>query len=126
MEMLSNWFSKNRAVDQYRRYRLAGKELNHKIMRAFVDDAVIETAARTLGLWKQKRLVLGTEDDTSVLMDFGLYEVPRQGRQLIKRYQEEKGGSNEVERDLLAAMIEATTGLFEVKQIYRRKCQLDL
>lgn len=113
-------------VQRYRRYRNAGRNLNHKIIETCMTDDIFETAARALGLGKNKRLVLDSEDELSVMMEYGLYEVPQDGRNLIQRYQAEKGGSNRVERDLLEAMSRAETGLFSVERVLEQKSQIDV
>ena len=121
------WFiSGSSAIKQYRRYRKVGEELHHKIINAFVDSDILEIAARTLGLGRNRQLVLDSEDELSVLMDFSLYEIRRQGKNLVERYQEEKGGSNRIEGELLDAMLRARTGLFKVKGIMRDKYSLEL
>jgi hypothetical protein len=124
--MSSSWLSGSSTVKQYRRYRKAGRDLNHKIIETFVDDKILEKAARTLGLGKNRRLVLDSKDDLSVLMDFALYEVRQHGKNLVERYQEEKGGSNRIERDLLASMVKAGTGLFKVEGISSQGYSLEL
>ena len=70
--MFLNRVSGSPAVKQYRRYRNAGRALNQKIIEVLVDSSVIEKSARALGLGKNRRLILDTEDDLSVLMDFAL------------------------------------------------------
>lgn len=124
--MLSSWLSGSSTVKQYRRYRKVGRELNQKIIETLVDDKILEKAARALGLGKNHRLVLDSEDDLSVLMDFALYEVRQRGKNLVERYQEEKGGSNRIERDLLASMVKAGTGLFKVEGISSQRYSLEL
>ncbi|MCX7680576.1 MAG: hypothetical protein N2508_01190 [Anaerolineae bacterium] len=112
-------------MKEYKKFRLAGRELNQKIIEAYVDDFVLEKAARALRLGGNRRLVLDSEDELSVLMDFALYEVPRKGRQnLVALYAEEHGGTNAIERELLAAMVKAHTGLFKVTQVLPDECQI--
>lgn len=78
-----------------------------------------------MGLGRKRRSVLESEDELSVLMDFALYEIPLKGKKnLVELYAEERGGANPVERELLAAMVEAQTGLFKVTQVLPDKCQI--
>jgi hypothetical protein len=104
-------------IKEYQRYRQVGRDLNHKIIRAFVDHAVIDRAARALGLGKNRQLFLDDEDELDVLMDFSLYEVKQLKKTPIERYREEKGGSNQIEQELLNAMLAAQTGLFRVEDV---------
>jgi len=124
--MLSGLFSFNSTVKHYRRYRTVGKILNQKIIDAYVTKEVIEQAARVLGLVKNRQLVFDSEYEMSVLMDFVLYEVPLRGKTVVQRYQEEKGGSDKVEKELLNAMVAAQTSIFRVEQIWKTKRQLGL
>ncbi len=113
-------------VAQYRRYRSAGRKLNHRIIDNFMSEDVLDIAAHNLGLGKKKRLVLDTEDDLDVLMDYGLYEIPREGKNLVRHYAASMSNASRTERDLLAAMAQATTGLFKVEQILPSRCRLSL
>ena len=113
-------------VEQYRRYRTAGKKLNSKIVDAMVSEAVLTTAARDLHLGQDKRLMFDNESEPDVLMDYALYEILQDGQTLIERYTIERGGSNRVERDLLEVMLKAKTGLFRVEQVLASRYQLNL
>jgi hypothetical protein len=113
-------------VKQYRRYRNASRELNNKIIKALVDNEMLDEAVPALGLGKNRQLFVDSKDDLDVLMDYALYEVPRQGKNVVQRYQQEKGGSSRVERELLAAMVKARTGLFKVERVSPWTYSLDL
>ena len=113
-------------VEQYQRYRTAGRKLNHKIIDAFMSETVFDAAVRTLELGKKKHLTLDSEDDLDVLMDYGLYEIPPEGKNLVEHYAAKIGGRNRTERDLLEAMIRAKTGLFKVEHLLAARYQLSL
>ena len=113
-------------VEQYRRYRTAGKKLNSKIVDAMVSEAVLTTAARDLHLGQDKRLMFDNESEPDVLMDYALYEILQDGQTLIERYTIERGGSNRVERDLLEVMLKAKAGLFRVEQVLASRYLLNL
>jgi len=111
----------------YRRYRVDGKALNHKIMEATLDRAAIQHAARALGMMGRDNMVIfDSEDETSVLMDFALYEYKARGKNAVERYQEEIGGETEIERELLAAMVASSTSLFRVESVSRKTYSLSL
>ena len=116
----------NPSLEQYRRYRAAGKSLSQKIMKALMTNSVINRAARALGLGQNNRLVLDSEDEISVLADFAFYEVLQHGYSLVQKYQDDYGPNNEVERGLLDAMVKAKTGLFRVEGVWSQKGQLDM
>lgn len=114
-------------VERYKRYRGAGQKLNHKIIDAMMTEAVLATAADQLGVREsKKRLVLRDADEGDVLMDFALYEVPVEGKNLVTRYAEKVGGKSRTERDLLIAMGVARTSLFQVTTVRPLTCQLEL
>ena len=113
-------------VKQYRRYRKAGIALHQKIIEKYVDDKIIGEAARELELGENHELNLDTEDDLSVLMEFAIYEIKDDESNFVEKYQKEVGGRNRVERDLLAAKIKGTTGLFIVRDIWRERYNVGL
>jgi len=113
-------------VKQYRRYRKAGMALHHKVIDKYVDDQVLNEAASSLGLGEEHQLVLDTEDDLSVMMEYSIYEKRREKQNFIERYQHEVGGRNRVERDLLTAKANARTGLFRVDEIWSDRYSLRL
>lgn len=107
-------------VSTYRRYRADVKELNHKIMKATLDEATILGAARALGIKGQGReLILDSEEDLDNLMDYALYEYRMQGKNAVERYQEEIGAESQMEQELLTAMVASSTSLFQVTSFSR-------
>lgn len=115
------------SVRVYRRYRVAARALNHKIMEATLERAAIMYAARALGMkGPGNRVFFDSEDETSILMDFALYEHKTRGQSAVERYQEEIGGETEIERELLAAMVAASTSLFRAESVFRETYSLRL
>lgn len=91
-------FRTDQTVKEYQRYRKVEQDLNQKILDAYFNEPALEKAATMLRLGKKRRLVLDTKDELSVVMDFVLYEVRQvDGKNLIERYAEEKGGANAIE-----------------------------
>jgi hypothetical protein len=123
---MSFLFGGSSTVKEYQRYRNAGRELNQKMIETYIDESVLEKAARLLKLGKNRRLVLDTQDDLSVLMDFALYEIKQNGKNIIERYTDEKGGRNFIERELLSAMTSAKVGLFKLDDVDKNNCHLRL
>ncbi len=114
-------------IKQYRRYRKAGKDLHHKVIGRYVKDDVLEEAARALGLGKNRQLDLDNEEELSVLMEYAIYEIKRDSEwNFIEQYQDEVGGKNRVERELLAAKARAETGLFRVKGVWPERHNIEL
>lgn len=104
----------------YRRYRVAGRTLNHKIIEAMLGKKALHQAGKALGiLGRDDFLVFDNEGEMSVLMDYALYEYKVKDKNAVERYEEEIGGETEIERDLLRAMLGASTSLFRVESISR-------
>jgi len=120
-------FKTNKILKEYKRYRKVGRELHHKIIDSYLKEATIKKSARMLRLLQNGQLVLDNEDDLSVLMDFALYEIRQaDGKNAVERYTKEEGGINAIERELLASMVKAQTGLFKVSRVLRDKRQIVL
>ncbi len=111
----------------YRRYRTDGRVLHHKIIDATLSKAALQFAARSLGMLGGSNVMFfDSEDETSVLMDYALYEYKPKGKNAVQQYQEEIGGETDIERELLAAMVASSTSLFRVESVSRRTYSLSL
>jgi uncharacterized protein YchJ len=70
---------------RYKHFRQIGLGLNSQLVKTLT-KADIEEGARQLGMMRKGVLVLDTEDVSSVLMDFCLHDVRRQGQNAIDRF----------------------------------------
>lgn len=114
-------------VSVYRRYRVAGKKLHHKIMDEMVDKKALQHSGKALGmLGRGDTMIFDSEGDMSVLMDYVIYEYKEQGKNAVERYREEVGGETETERELLAAMEVSSTSLFRIEYKSRETYSLGL
>lgn len=113
------------ALDEYKKHRVIGKELNIKIMDYLfkkIGKAAIEQSAKVLGFLEGKnRLVFDSEEEVSVMQDFALNEYRINSKTAIEIYQEEVGAANEIEAEILAALILAQTSLFKVTAKFEEK-----
>jgi hypothetical protein len=75
-------------LEEYKRLRVAGRGLSLRIIEKLPKPAVQE-CAKKLGLLKGKTLVLGSEDELSVLFDYCLYNYRKGGKTAIQRFMEE-------------------------------------
>ena len=100
-------------VKRYKMYRKANTELNHKVMESCLESDVMMKSAKLLGIARGDTLVLDSMDETNVLMDFALNEYKTEGKNAIEIYRE-TANYNEVERDILNALLSSYTSLFEV------------
>jgi hypothetical protein len=98
----------------YQRFRQIGLRLNHAFTRSLSKEE-IETAGQRLGMLHNGTLVFESEDETSVLMDYGIYNVETAGRNAVQKYLVESPpppGSDEMV--LLKAQLKAYYSLFQV------------
>ncbi|MDI6738143.1 MAG: hypothetical protein QME12_06550 [Nanoarchaeota archaeon] len=103
------------SVKEYKEYRKAGIKLNHEIINSCIDKEIMEKSAKMLGITgKNNILVFENEDEMNVMMDFALYEYMLEGENIVKIYRGIVGGKNEIEKDILNAMVSSYTSLFRV------------
>jgi hypothetical protein len=104
-------------IEKYKTYRKIGMELNHKIMNACLDRDVLMKSARLLGIARGDILIFDSEDETSVLMDFALNDYRVNNKNIIEIYREKIGWQNEIEKDILDALLSSYTSLFKITSI---------
>jgi hypothetical protein len=98
----------------YRRIRQLGVQLNHKLVKTLSKET-IETAGERLGILKNGILVFDSEKETSVLMDYAIYDVRVGGQNAVERYLDQSPPPpNSDEMALLKAMLEAYYSLFQI------------
>ncbi len=90
-----NLFFSPSSLKRYQRYRAALRPLHHKTIEVYVDNAVLERAARALHSGGGGQLILDSEDDMAVLMDYGIYEIKVNRQNLVQRYQAENSRPQE-------------------------------
>jgi len=101
-------------VREYKAYRRAYIELNHKIMKRNLERDQLQRSAELLGIVRRGTVVFQDEEETSVLMDFALHEYRDQDKNAIALYKETVGGASAVERAVLSALISSRTSLFRI------------
>lgn len=104
-------------IEKYKTYRKTGMKLNHKIMNTCLDRDVLMRSARLLGIARGNTLIFDSEDETSVLMDFALNEYRVNNKNTIEIYRERVGWQNEIEKDILDALLSSYTSLFKITSI---------
>ena len=71
-------------VPTYLRLRKIAMALNHKLVESLGKD-VVDEGARKLNMLQKEALVLGSEDELAVLMDYCIYNIDRGGRNAVER-----------------------------------------
>ncbi len=105
-------------IKKYETYRKIGMELNHRIIDSCLDRDVLMKSAKLLGIVGGGDIfIFDSEDETSVLMDFALNEYRLNNKNTIEVYREKMDWRNEIERDILDALLSSYTSLFKVTSI---------
>jgi hypothetical protein len=105
------------SLDRYQAYRQAARELNHQIMDALVERAVLMRAARALDIARGDTFVFESEAEMNVLMDYALYEYRRRGQALVQVYREQTTALSPLQRELLDGMCQSYTSLFRITAV---------
>src|SRR5580698_683308 len=106
-------------LPRYQQLRQLAVKLNTRLVERLPKDALDE-GGKQLGILKGKTLVLDTEDEIAVLMDYCLYNVRRQGMNTIERYlAEAPPPPDSDEMVILKGMQQARYTLFVVEAIER-------
>jgi SEC-C motif-containing protein len=104
-------------LPRYQELREVSKKLCTRMLKDLSSDALLE-AARRLGLNQGETLVLGSEDELSILMEHALHDDWREGKNAIQRYLEESPPpEGSIDRLVLESQAEAHYSLFEVKEL---------
>src|SRR3989304_2643233 len=72
-------------VAHYQRLRPIRLRLNNELVRRLSRD-VLKDGAKRIGILRGGRFVFDNEDETSVLMDYCIYAVYREGRNAVEQY----------------------------------------
>jgi len=102
----------------YLRLRQAGLRLNHKLVGTLSKEDLHE-GARRLGILHGETLVFDSPDETSVLMDYCIYNVYRGGENSAQRYLAESPPRDSVEMTVLQAMQTAYYSILQVSDVER-------
>lgn len=104
--------------ERYQGLRATSRDLNHRLVKKLT-KAVIDEGGRKLGLLKRGTLVLNTEDELSVLMDYCIYNVRKKGRTTLESFQPALDPGSD-EAICLAAMRQAFYSIFIIEAISDR------
>ena len=114
-EMMENSETRSR----YQHLRSVGTDLNHKLVRRLSRETILE-GGKKLGLLRGKQLVLGSDDELPVLMDYCIFNMRQRGCSVIEQYLAESSPEPESdEMTCLSAMQQAVYSIFEVEEVER-------
>ncbi|TXK83546.1 hypothetical protein [Paenibacillus sp. N3.4] len=102
-------------IERYKQYRQTQVELHTKILNEYVHEVDFKQAAYTLGILNnQNKVVIENEADYEALCDFNIYEKIRAGKNTLSLFAENYPSENQVENELIAAMLQSKASLYEV------------
>ena len=111
--------------DEYKRYRNASREFHSKVIEAEqISREDIERAGKLLGFMQDGRLVFKSDSETDILFDFLIYDYQIDGENVIEKFQEDYQHENRLEKEILSAMLDSYTSLFQVEKITDQRIQL--
>lgn len=112
---------------KYIQIRSVYSDFVYKILKADKDARknMIE-AGKRLGFWSGEVMEFEGEEESSVLMDYLLYEKVFKSKRLIDQYESEKHQITTDEEKILNGMIDNHDSLFEVLSINKEKSMIKL
>jgi hypothetical protein len=106
-------------ISHYKHLRMVSLNLNQKLVKRLSKD-VLYAGGRRLGILQGGTLVFNSEDETSVLMDYCIYDVRHKGRNAVEQYLIDSPPDPESdEMTCLRAMQHAIYSLFVVESVER-------
>ncbi len=116
-------------IEEYKKYRQIGMELNQKIMEVsndLIPNALLKSAKLLNLVNKDGTLIFDSEYETHILMDFMITEYQTKERRVVEIYKEKIGGENDIENEILDGLIASYTSLFKVVSTSKKEKTLTL
>jgi hypothetical protein len=117
---------KDNTMSKYKKYREVGKVLNHKIIDCFISRKIILKSGKYLGITKKETLIFDSELETAALMDFAINEYQTYEKNAVELYKENVMIENDMEMDILEALLKSFTSLYKIADIDRQNNRLIL
>jgi len=111
-------------IQAYQVWRKSLVELHKKILKTLPENTIPE-CARILGLLQNRTVVLDDEDQIQILMDLAIYEPVLPGNHsAFDLYMAAHKPESDIEEELLNAMTNSRTSLFEITEVHPHTHQL--
>ncbi len=104
-------------IEKYKLCRKIGMRLNSKIIHACVDRNAMHESGRMLEILNGDVLIFENEEEANVLMDFAMNEIKANNKNIVEFYKEKFGGSDEIEKEIMDALLSSYTSLFKIVSI---------
>ena len=103
---------------EYQRWRTIGRRLNMRLVES-LDKKELNEAGKRLGLLHKGVFHFDTEDTATVLMDFALFHVRRNGQNALERRLAQSPPTDPDELTWLQAVCQARYRILQVTEVYR-------
>jgi hypothetical protein len=104
---------------RYKQIRAVRFRLNQVLVRT-IPTKTLQDCGRELGLFREGTFVFDSEDEMPILMDYTLYRVQRDGRNLVAKYLETSPPPGDSDEMLaLQSMTRAYYSLFQITDVER-------
>lgn len=104
-------------IEQYRKLRKLGRELNLDLVRQLPPPAVPE-CGKKLGIYKAGTLILNQDDELALVFDYALHHYRRAGKNVIERTLENSPPKQDSpEMDYLQSLLSARFSVFRIEDI---------
>lgn len=107
-------------IEQYKQYRKAGMQLNNRMIQRTDRDLFIKAAA-LLNMLKGDTIVFKEDYECEVLMDFIINERINGNKSVAETFLQSQDLKNDIEKDILNALISSYTSLFKIESIDRNE-----
>ena len=119
LDPLHDLLDRKELVARYRRLRKVSIALNQRLVERFPGD-VMRDGGKKLGFLQRDIFMFDSEEDSSILMDYCMYHVHRQGRNAVEQYLADfPTRDNADEAACLDAMLQAKYSAFVVQDVVR-------
>lgn len=109
-------------IEIYKEYREKQVKLHSKILRSAVSRERLLKAASILGMLSKKdQIAMEREEEGDLFFDFNVYERIDNNKNAIDIYIENNIVEDEIELELLEAMKNSKTSLYQIKSIDKEK-----
>ncbi len=113
-------------LDKYFNFRETLLRLHSKILDECVNADDFNKSVEILDIVKNNEVILESQSEEELLLDFNVYENLRNGENAIFEYMKKDIENTEQEKLLLNAMSESEHSLYKIIDIQREKCIITL
>ena len=106
-------------IEKYKRYRQSQVQLHTKVLRSHVDEAEFKESAKILGILNKDQVVIDSAAEKDALYDFNIYASIRSGKSSLSKFIDAYLPEDNVEEELLNAMVHSDASLYEIVEIHK-------